>query len=322
MSLLKGYKVFITGATGFVGSNLVRRALQQGAEVYVNIRTTSNLWRIKDVIDDITIVNTDITQYEKLKDNLHKIHPNIIFHTAAYGGNALQNDFNTIIESNIIGTANVVRCCKDINFDLFVNTGSSSEYGIKQKPMRETDVLEPVNDYGVSKASATMYCRSQAINKNLPIVTLRLFSPYGMYEEQARLIPSVILSTICQKNPKISSPKLVRDFIFINDVLTAYEALIDHPNSGGQIYNIGSGKQHTVGEVTDTILRLLGNKVECELGAPQNWKNEPNFWQADIDRAKLELKWELKYDFETGLKAAIDWFKENYSIYSGLRGIL
>jgi nucleoside-diphosphate-sugar epimerase len=127
MSLLKGYKVFITGATGFVGSNLVRRALQQGAEVYVNIRTTSNLWRIKDVIDDITIVNTDITQYEKLKDNLHKIHPNIIFHTAAYGGNALQNDFNTIIESNIIGTANVVRCCKDINFDLFVNTGSSSE---------------------------------------------------------------------------------------------------------------------------------------------------------------------------------------------------
>lgn len=315
MSSLKGDKVFITGATGFVGSNLVRKALQQGAEVYVTVRNTSDLWRIKDVIDEITIINADITQYEKLRDNIQKIRPNIIFHAAVYGGSALQNDFNTIIKSNIIGTANVVECCKDINFDLFVNTGSSSEYGIKQKPMRETDVLEPVNDYGVSKASATMYCRCQAINKNLPIVTLRLFSPYGMYEERSRLIPSVILSAICQKNPKISSLKSVRDFIFIDDVLTAYEALIDNPNSMGQIYNIGSGESHTVGEVTETILRLLGNKVEYELGVPPNWKNEPNFWQADISKSLKDLNWAPKYDLSTGLAKSIDWFEKHQNLY-------
>jgi nucleoside-diphosphate-sugar epimerase len=315
MSSLNGDKIFITGATGFVGSNLVRRALQQGAEVYVNVRNTSNLWRIKDIIDDIAIINADITQYEKLIDHLQKIRPNIIFHTAVYGGSAHQNDFNTIIETNIIGTANVVRCCKDINFDLFVNTGSSSEYGIKQKPMRETDLLEPVNDYGVSKASATMYCRSQAINKNLPIVTLRLFSPYGMYEERSRLIPSVIISAICQKNPKISSLKFVRDFIFIDDVLSAYEALIDHPNSGGQIYNIGSGEQHTIGEITEIILRLLGNKVEYELGVPPNWKDEPDFWQADMSKTLKDLNWAPKYDLNVGLTKSVDWFKKHQHLY-------
>lgn len=316
MDSLKEEKVFITGATGFVGSNLVRKALQQGAEVYVNVRKTSDTWRIRDVIGDITLFDADIIQYEKLRGHIQKIRPNIIFHTAVYGGNALQNDFKTIVESNLVGTANLLKSCKDINFDLFVNTGSSSEYGIKQQSMVETDLLEPVNDYGVSKASATMYCRCKAINENLPVVTLRLFSPYGMYEDRSRLIPSVIINTICQKNPKISSRKFVRDFIFIDDVLMAYEALIDHPVSGGQIYNIGTGKQHTVGEVTDTVLRLLGNKVDYELGVPQNWKNEPGFWQANIDKAKLELRWEPKYNLEKGLKATIDWFKKNIALYT------
>lgn len=316
MNSLRGEKVLITGATGFVGSNLARMALRQGAEVYVNVRQRSNTWRIKDIISDINLVDADITEYENLREHIRKIRPNIIFHTAVYGGNALQNDFKTIIDSNLIGTANLLKSCKDINFDLFVNTGSSSEYGIKQQSMVETDLLEPVNDYGVSKASATMYCRSKAINENLPVVTLRLFSPYGMYEDRSRLIPSVIISAICQKNPKISSRKFVRDFIFIDDVLVAYETLIDHPVSGGQIYNIGTGKQHTVGEVTDTVLRLLGNKVEYELGVPQNWKNEPGFWQANIDKAKLELRWEPKYTLETGLKATIDWFEKNIALYA------
>jgi nucleoside-diphosphate-sugar epimerase len=284
--------------------------------VYVNVRSTSDTWRIKSVIDDISIIDMDLTQYEKLRWHIQKIRPNIIFHTAVYGGNANQNDFNTIIESNVVGTANLVRSCKDINFDLFVNTGSSSEYGIKPKPMRETDLLEPINDYGISKAFATMYCRKIAINENLPIVTLRLFSPYGMYEDRSRLIPSLIISTISQKAPKISSRKFVRDFIFIDDVLLAYESLIDHPVSGGQVYNIGTGIQHTVGDVTDTILRLMGNKVNYEFGVQQNWKNEPDFWQANIDKAKLELRWVPKYNLETGLKATINWFEKNIALYT------
>ena len=138
MSLLSGEKVFITGATGFIGSNLARRCLERGAEVFINLRKTSDTWRIRDILPEVNAVPVDITEYEKLRDALKKIHPDVIFHTAAYGGSADQKTTEKIIETNITGTVNVVRSCRDIGVSLMVNTGSSSEYGIKNSAMNES----------------------------------------------------------------------------------------------------------------------------------------------------------------------------------------
>jgi nucleoside-diphosphate-sugar epimerase len=315
MSSFNGKKVFITGATGFVGSHLVRRSLQNGAEVYVNIRKSSDTWRIRDILQDVSIINTDITEYEKLHDSIKKIRPDIFFHTAVYGGNAAQKDIDKIIKVNIFGTLNLLRSCKNLNFDLFVNTGSSSEYGIKNYPMKEGDFLEPVTDYGVSKAAATLYCQKNVVTENLPIVTLRLFSPYGPYELNSRLFPSIILAALQKKSPHIMSRDFVRDFIYIDDVIDAYEAALTLKNPKGQIYNIGSGRQNTVGAVTDAILSLLGNEVTYTTGLPQSWEHEPSFWQADIQRAISELNWMPEYTLEQGLNKTIDWFKENIKLY-------
>jgi nucleoside-diphosphate-sugar epimerase len=316
MISLSGEKIFITGATGFVGSNLVRRALREGADVSINIRKTSQTWRIEDILKDVSVIHADLAEYERLNDGLKKICPNIIFHTAVYGGNAAQKDTGKIIESNISGTVNLLRCCKNPHFDLFVNTGSSSEYGIKNAPMKESDLLEPVTDYGVSKAAATLFCQKTARAENLPIVTLRLFSPYGPYEQRSRLIPSVILAALQRQNPHIASRDFVRDFIFIDDVLAAYESALTLEDPRGQIYNIGSGVQNTVGAVTDTILHLLGDDVTSVLGQSQSWKFEPSFWQADIQRAASKLKWMPKYTLEQGLERTINWFKENIKLYT------
>jgi nucleoside-diphosphate-sugar epimerase len=315
MNSLSGEKVFITGATGFIGSNLTRRSLNRGAEVFINIRKTSNTWRIKDILKEVNPVSADITEYKKLKDSLNKIRPGVIFHTATYGGNAEQKNTEKIIETNIIGTVNLLRSCRDINVDLFVNTGSSSEYGIKESAMKESCLLKPVTEYGASKAAATLYCQTITYTEKLPVVTLRLFSPYGQYEQKTRLVPSLILSSLQKINPKIASRQFVRDFIFIEDVLDAYEAVIDSKNAPGKIFNIGSGQQHSVGEVVDMIIGLLGNEVTYETGIPQAWKDEPTFWQADIQKAKSELDWEPKHSLEKGLAATIDWFKANKELY-------
>jgi nucleoside-diphosphate-sugar epimerase len=315
MSSLSGEKVFITGASGFIGSNLTRRSLDKGAEVFINIRKTSDIWRIGDILDEVNIIPVDITEYDKLKDSLKEIRPDIIFHTATYGGSGEQKNTEKIVETNIIGTVNLVRSCRDTNVNLFVNTGSSSEYGIKDTAMTESCLLEPVTEYGASKAAATLYCQTITYSEKLPIVTLRLFSPYGQYEQKSRLVPSLILSALLKINPKIASRQFVRDFIFIEDVLDAYEAVIDINNARGKIFNIGSGQQHSVGEVVDTIIQLLGNEVTYEIDFPQVWKSEPTFWQADIQRAKSELYWEPKYSLEKGLTATIDWFKVNQGLY-------
>jgi nucleoside-diphosphate-sugar epimerase len=315
MILSNGEKVFITGATGFIGSNIARRYLGQGAEVYVNVRETSDTWRIDDILKDLNVVPVDITDYEKLKSSINKIRPDFILHTATYGGSSDQKISEKIITSNITGTLNVLRSCRGLPVDLLVNTGTSSEYGIKNQPMKESHLLEPVTEYGASKAAATLYCQAYAVSEKIPVITLRLFSPYGPYEQKSRLIPSIILTTLQKINPKISSRRFVRDFIYLEDVLSAYDAALDLAETAGKIFNIGSGRQYSVGETVDMIIRLLGNEVSYDVGAPQAWKNEPAIWQADIERAKSELGWEPKFSLEQGLLATINWFKGHKELY-------
>jgi nucleoside-diphosphate-sugar epimerase len=321
MNSLSGKKVFITGATGFVGSNLVRRALSRGADVYINTRSSSDTWRIRDILSDVTVIPADITVFKRLQDSLREVRPEIIFHAAVYGGNAQQSDIQKIIDTNICGTVNLLKCCRTLKLDLFVNTGSSSEYGLKNHPMNESDLLDPVTDYGTAKAAATLFCRSHAKSEKIPVVTLRLFSPYGPYEQKSRLVPSVILAALQKNNPIIASRQFVRDFIFIDDVLDAYEAVMLLKNPAGEVFNIGSGQQQTVGEVTDMIINLLGNEVTAQTGSPQAWKNEPASWQADIRRAKSALHWEPRYSIRKGLATTVDWFKMNKTLYLEVQDI-
>jgi len=315
MRVLKGSKVLITGSTGFIGANLVRRFLKIGAEVYVFTRITSNKWRIKDILKEVNEYCVDLLDYEKLESIILDIEPDIIFHTAIYGGYPFQKDIKMIIESNFIGTVNLVNACKKVDFELFINTGSSSEYGIKSKPMSEDDILEPINDYAVSKAAATLYCQAVARREKIPVVTLRLFSPYGYYEEPTRLIPSVVISCLKEKNPEVTSPNSVRDFIFIEDVIDAYMKVIETSGIGGKIFNIGYGEQHSVGEMVNTVVELTGNNVRPEWGSVPKRANEPNVWQADITKAQDILKWQPKHSLEEGLAKTVKWFMENMTLY-------
>ena len=314
--MLKNKRILLTGATGFIGANLTRHFLKKGARIFIFTRAESNKWRIQDILKDVSEYLADLRDSARLKKIIKKIKPQIIIHTAVYGGYSFQNDPLKIIETNFAGTVNLVKASKVAGLELFINTGSSSEYGIKSKSMKETDILEPVNEYGVTKAVTFSYCHAVAKKENMPLVTLRLFSPYGYYEEKSRLISSVILSCLKLRNPKLSLPDSVRDFIFIEDVISAYEKVIDNKNKvKGEVFNIGSGKQHTVGEIAENIVKLTGNKVKPEWGKIANPRQEPKCWQADISMAKRLLNWEPEYSLRQGLEKDINWFKENIALY-------
>jgi len=309
-------KILITGATGFIGANLTRALLEKGAKVYIFTRKTSDKWRIKDILGDITEYCVDLTYEQEVENIVSHIQPEIIFHTTAYGGYPLQGDSKKIYETNLIGTINLINACRKIGFKIFINTGSSSEYGIKKCPMKERDTLEPISDYGISKALATLFCQMRAKSDGLPITTLRLFSPYGYYEEATRLIPSVILSCLRGKSPEVLSPCAVRDFIFIEDVIDVYLRVVANKDKiAGEIFNIGYGVQYSVKEVVDEIIQLTGNIVKPVYKSVFNPGIEPQIWQADISKVKNALGWVPKYDLKMGLSKSIRWFAENMILY-------
>lgn len=312
---LRNEKVLITGATGFVGANIAARFLAEGCRVFIFTRVNSDRWRIRDILERISVYSVDLNDETAVLSDIERIEPEIIIHSAVYGGYPFQKDARKMIDTNLIGTMNLLNACGKIGFKLFLNMGSSSEYGIKSNPMNERDLLEPVTDYGVSKASTTLYCQSYAKATKHPVATLRLFSAYGYYEEGSRLIPSAIMWSLKNSALKLSSPHNTRDFIFIDDVLEACIKIIENcDRASGEIFNIGSGRQHTVDDMAKKIIALTGAESVIEYGRA-NPRLEPKVWQADISKAISILKWKPQHDLDSGLGKTITWFKKNMKLY-------
>lgn len=302
-------RVLVTGATGFVGACLTRRLMEKGYDTHVFLRRESNTWRIDDMLGHLAHYEVDLRDAQAVGKVVGDIRPAIIYHCATYGGFAFQKDARAIMESNFFGTINLLQACEEVGFDYFVNTGSSSEYGLKTAAMREDDLLEPIGDYSVSKAASTLYCQSEARQKGLPVVTLRLFSPFGPWDDPRRLIPYVIKSLLHGEAPNLSSPVAVRDYVYIDDVTDFYLEVISSPAAAGNIFNIGTGCQHSIGEVVSVITKIINNGKEPVWGVLDQQRLEPATWVADVAKAKIQ-GWESKTSLQDGLKKTVDWMRE------------
>lgn len=306
----------ITGGTGFVGSNVVRALVEKGEKVSLIARNKNLNWRLSDISKWIDIYEAEITDPSIVKI-IKKIKPDYVFHLAAYGVLPRENDPIKMVDVNIKGTINLINAVKETPFKLFINTGTSVEYGIKEKKMKESDIIAPINDYGITKAAATLYVQKEGIRYNLPIVTYRLFTPFGYYENKNRLIPSVILSALRNEPIKVSVPTSVRDFIFISDLVEAYINTTKVKFKPGDILNIGSGRCYSIKDVVDLILEITNSKSKIAWGGVEKQERfiESKKWEADLSKTKKTLGWKPEDNFKMGLKKTIEWFKENQNLY-------
>lgn len=303
-------RVLLTGGTGFVGANLARRLLRDGHQLHLLVRPGRADWRIAAIRKELTLHEADLRSGEAVSAVVAAARPDWIFHLAVYGAYPAQDDLTRMLETNVLGTANLLQASLARGFDAFVNTGSSSEYGLKGQPPDETSWLEPNSAYAVSKASATLLCRQIAQARRLGIPTLRLYSVFGPYEEPTRLIPTLIGRALAGGLPPLVDRAVARDFVHVDDVVEAYLlAATGQHDEFGAVYNVGSGVQTTLETVVEVARRLIGVSADPEWGTMPRRAWDTTLWVADSRRIRSQLGWAPRYSFEDGLARTIEWFR-------------
>lgn len=311
-----GGKILITGGGGFIGANLTRKLLDLNYEVHILWKKDSDPWRLQDIKNKIHFHTVDIGDLKKLTLLLKKVNPTAIYHLATYSSYRNQEDVKNIYEVSVNGTLNLLLASRDIPYKIFVNTGSSSEYGFKNDPMKEDDLLEPVSFYASAKSAQTLLCQTFSYHYKKNIVTIRPFSVYGPYEQKDRFIPVIARSLINDKPIKITSGNQRRDFIYIDDIIDIYIKTISCADRiSGKILNAGTGIEYSNDEIVKALFKVTGKKVLVEKGkfAKRIW-DSPH-WVADIKNVKRELNWKPGFSLEKGLGNTYDWFLKNENLY-------
>jgi len=310
--------ILLTGGTGFIGSNLLRRLIPNHT-VYLILRKTTNTWRIQDFIDKCNIIFTDISNYELLsRDTADVIRSiNSTIHLASYGVSTQKFELNKGVETNIFGTLNLLKLSHSSGVKKFINTGSCFEYAPSTKPYSETSLVGSQSLYGGVKVATTSLVSAYAKTYGYNAFTLRLFTPFGPFETQNRFIPSVILSLLHNRKLSASNPSSVRDYIYIDDVIKAYEKSINVTKDlCGEIINIGSGKQYKLNQIV-TMIRNIEKKQINILWKSREESRQMEYenWRCSNIKANNILNWKPVITIEKGLNLTLDWFKEFFSLY-------
>ena len=300
-------KILITGAAGFIGANLTRKLIKTENEINILIKETSDLWRINDIISNCNVHKIDLKKVDDVKNIVKKINPELVYHCAGHGIYHSQKDSAEIFSTNILGTFNLLAALNESNnLRRLVNLGSFFEYS-----------TNPIDPYIISKITQTKLVEHFFKEKKLPVITLRLFTPYGKFDSPGRLICDLMMALIRNKPLEILSKHTKRDFIYIDDVITALEIASQQLDIDGEIIDIGTGNEISVEEIVNTSNRLSDNELVI------NWNDTK---QRDVDvldeniflgrQQTQKLNWKPSTSLENGLQRTIEWYKENMNLYN------
>lgn len=304
--------ILVTGAAGFIGSNLVAKLVEQGCKVCILVKPSTNLARIQDLLLKVDCCRADLLDFNSLKRELEEIKPQGIFHLAAsniQSGVTAEDD--EVVKTNILGTRNLLQALNQIDYDFFINVGSFLEYGPKPGPIKESELCAPTELYSITKLAATLYGQTVARRDNKPIITFRLFTPYGPAIQPGRLIYEVITRSLRNEEINLTQPNIARDFIFVEDIVNLLlEAKDKAKDYKGEIFNVGSGKATTLESIVNEVLKITGSNSKIKWGSFRTVAYDSEIWQADLSKTCSHFVWRPAYTLSAGLSKTVDWFKK------------
>jgi nucleoside-diphosphate-sugar epimerase len=299
--------VLVTGAAGFIGRNLVGRLALDGVEVAAMARTKGP--RLADLPRSVRVLECDLLATDQLTELMAQLRPVVVFHLAA--GVAPSTAPMTIVQANVIGTANLLMSLLDGRLTQFVYVGSGFEYGAGAA-LGEMSPLRPMNLYGATKAAGHLLAHSYRRSHGLPVITVRPFTPFGPWEAAWRLVPFVIARALDGIDIPLTPGLQERDYVYVSDVVEALLRSVAIPaTDDAAVFNVCSGRGVTVRSLVETILRLTGSPPIAKFGALPHRAAELMVQSGDASRAREVLGWAPKFSLADGLSETIAWVKAN-----------
>lgn len=308
-------RVLITGANGFIGSHILERMIEYNAELSIILRESSDLWRIEDYLGSVNVYYADIRDLDDVSNCIRKIKPEIIFHMAAYGVDARKNNIYEAIDTNIIGTVNLLHAIGKIGCEKFVNTGTSMQYGNKEGFIDEESNYTPNNIYGSTKAASTILAHQIANEMDIDITTIIPFGVFGEKEGSHKFFPQVILSVLNNKEVKLTPCMQQRDYCYVENIVDGFIMAAETGKTRNMILNIGSGVTLPLKYYVELIIKEMNMEAKVNYGALEYRKNDLWNPKVNIDRIKKVLGWYPKISLEEGIKMTVGWYKNNFHYY-------
>jgi len=318
---LNGKKILVTGADGFIGSHLTEYLVQSGADVRAFVYYNSfNSWGWLDesspeIKNNLDVFAGDIRDPHGVRAAMQGC--DVVMHLAALI--AIPYSYHspdTYIDTNIKGTLNVVQAARELGIEKVVHTSTSEVYGTARfVPITEEHPLQGQSPYSASKIGADQIAQSFFQSFETPVATIRPFNTYGPRQSARAVIPTIITQVASgARQIKLGAVHPTRDFNYVRDTVRGFVAVAECDAAVGQVINVGSNYEVSIGDTAALIAKLMGREVEFtsdEQRMRPAGSEVERLW-ADNSRALALAGWSPEYPglegLRQGLQETIEWF--------------
>jgi dTDP-glucose 4,6-dehydratase len=315
--------VLVTGAGGFIGSHLTEQLVKLGAKVKAFVRYNSRGDRgllelvPNNIRMEIEFIMGDLRDADAVKRAMEG--SNLVYHLGAII--AIPYSYihpRNVIETNVMGTLNVLNAARSHNLAQVIHTSTSEVYGTARNvPIDEQHTLQGQSPYSASKIGADKIAESYYLAFGLPVVTLRPFNTYGPRQSARAVIPTIITQALSQDTVFLGALHTTRDLNYISDTVEGFIKAAETPDAIGMVINLGSGQEITIGDLATKIIGLIGRDVviKADKDRMRPERSEVNRLVASSEVAHRLLGWESKVSLDEGLHQTISWISEHMELY-------
>lgn len=316
-------EVLVTGGGGFIGSHLVERLVRDGVSVRAFLRYNSRAslgllsFVSAKILDEVEVVHGDLRDGEAIRAAMKGCH--VVIHLGALI--AIPYSYvhpREVVDTNVMGTLNVLMAARDLEVERLVHTSTSEVYGTAQyTPIDEAHPLQGQSPYSASKIGADKIVESFYKSFEVPVVTIRPFNAYGPRQSARAVIPTIISQALAQNEIRLGDLSPTRDFTYVSDTVDGFIRAAHTSGIEGLTINIGANRAISIGDLVKKIILLIGRDIDVKTDAQRfrPEKSEVRSLMADNRLARNLLGWSPDVTLNEGLQRTIDWVAANPDYY-------